>query len=287
MSCELIPHGAGNRHSTTERRWAIVEEVQRNQRLSVGDLSQKFGVSEATIRRDLASLERRGLLQRVHGGAQAISLAEQTFLFDARLLQNTGVKRAIGQAASELIRPGDTIFLDSGTTTLEIARSIPVTLLDSGGLTVVTRSLVIACEFRNRPSTRLVVLGGMYAHEFDTFVGAEVKHSLQGIHVDTLFIGTDGVTADRGLTTDNLLEVDLYPDMVRSADRVVVVTDSSKIGVSQLQATVSFDKVHAFITDTGAAEDFVHMLREMQVEVILVPRPGVVSTAQQPSSLTE
>ena len=274
MESDLVSRRAGSRHNTTERRWAIVEEVQRNQRLSVCDLSDQFGVSEATIRRDLASLERRGLLQRVHGGAQAISLAEQAFLFDARLLQNTEVKRAIGQAASELIHPGDTIFLDSGTTTLEIARSIPVPLLDSGGLTVVTRSLVIACEFRSRPSTRLVVLGGMYAHEFDTFVGAEVKHALQGIHVDTLFIGTDGVTADRGLTTDNLLEVDLYPDMVRSADRVVVVTDSSKIGVSQLQATVSFDKIHAFITDTGAPEDFVHMLREMQVEVILVPPAG-------------
>ena len=286
MESDLVSHRAGSRHNTTERRWAIVEEVQRNQRLSVGDLSQQFGVSDATIRRDLASLERRGLLQRVHGGAQAISLAEQAFLFDARLLQNTEVKRAIGQAASELIHPGDTIFLDSGTTTLEIARSIPSPLLDSGGLTVVTRSLVIACEFRSQPSTRLVVLGGMYAHEFDTFVGAEVKHALQGIHVDTLFIGTDGVTADRGLTTDNLLEVDLYPDMVRSADRVVVVTDSSKIGVSQLQATVSFDKIHAFITDTGAPEDFVHMLREMQVEVILVPRPGVVSTAPHGNSLT-
>ena len=95
MGYEFTPHRAGSRQNTTERRWAIVEEVQRNQRLSVADLSQQFGVSEATIRRDLASLERRGLLQRVHGGAQAVSLAEQAFLFDARLLPNTGVKRAI------------------------------------------------------------------------------------------------------------------------------------------------------------------------------------------------
>lgn len=266
-SCET------SRRNTVERRWAVVEDVQRNQQLSVADLSQRFGVSEATIRRDLDYLEQMGLLQRVHGGAQAVSLAEQTFLFDARLLHNTEVKCAIGRAASKLIHPGDTIFLDSGTTVLEIARNIQPALLDSGRLTVITRSLVIASEFRSRPNTRLVVLGGMYTHDFDTFVGSRVKHALHGLHVDTLFLGTDGVTADRGLTTDNLSEVDLYPDMVRCADRIVVVTDSSKIGVDQLQAIVSLDQVHVFITDTGAPDDFLRMLREKGTEVILASRP--------------
>ena len=272
MASDLVPC-VGGRRNTVERRWAIVEDVQRNNRLSVAELSHQFDVSQATIRRDLAYLDQVGLLQRVHGGAQALSLAEQTFLFDARLLQHAEVKRAIGRLAAQLIRPGDTVFLDSGTTVLEIARSISSELLDSGGLTVVTRSLVIACEFRTRPNTRLVLLGGMYAHDFDTFVGSKVKHALQGMHVDTLFIGTDGVTADRGMTTDNLSEVELYPVMTGCADRVVVVTDSSKIGVNQLQATLSLDQIHAFITDTGAPDDFVRMLRARGIEVILAQTP--------------
>jgi DeoR/GlpR family transcriptional regulator of sugar metabolism len=263
---------ATGKRDTVGRRWAIVEQVQRNQHLSVAKLSERFGVSEATIRRDLAYLEQMGLLERVHGGAQALSLAEQTFLFDARLLQNRQIKCAIGRIGAGLVRPGDIIFLDSGTTVLEVARSVSPALLDSGGLTVITRSLVIASEFRNRPSTRLVVLGGVYGHDFDTFVGGTVEQALRGMHADTLFIGTDGVTAERGLTTDNVLEAGLYPIMVQCADRVVVVADSSKIGANQLQAILPLDQIHVFITDTDAPDGFVNMLRETGVEVILVPR---------------
>lgn len=261
------------RQRVVNRRWSIVEEVQREYRTTVAELSQHFDVSQATIRRDLAYLEQMGLLQRFHGGAQALSTTQQTFLFGARLLQNREVKCAIGRIAAGLIHPGDVAFMDSGTTVLEIARNMPSSLLDGGGLTAITRSLVIASEFRSHPQTRLVVLGGVYAHEFDTLVGSQTEHALQDIRADILFIGTDGVTVERGLTTDNMLEAGLYPIMARCADRVVLVADSSKIGVNQVQSVLSLDQIHVFITDTGAPDAFVQALQERGIEVMLVRRP--------------
>ncbi len=259
----------GIRH-TRERRWAIVQAVNRNQRVTVVDLSRQLGVSEVSIRRDLEHLEAMGLLRRVHGGAEALAQARQVVPFDARLLQKLEVKRAIGRAAAGLIHPGDVILLDAGTTVLEVARHIPRPLLTGGGLTVITRSLAIAYELRGYRDTRLMLLGGLYVPDFDDFVGAPVEDALRELHVDTLFIGIDGVT-ERGLATDNLLEVNLYRGMARSAERVVAVADSSKIGASRVQTILSFDEIHAFITDDAAPESFAQMLRTRSIEVMLVP----------------
>lgn len=262
---------APNKRNTLDRRLAISEEVQRTQRVNVADLSRHYGVSEVSIRRDLDYLEQNGLLQRVHGGAQARSLGRQSPLFEARQMQNMERKRAIGQAAAALIEPNDVVMLDSGTTVLEVARHIPRAYLDGSGLTVVTRSLMIATELHQRHQTRLIVLGGVYAHEFDDFVGTQVETALQELHVHTLFMGTDGVIAERGITTDNVMEAGLYRSMVKCADRVVLITDSSKIGVDKLQTILTFNEINVFITDTGAPDEFVRFLRDRDIEVILVP----------------
>jgi len=255
----------------TGRHGVILQMVSREQHVTVAGLSQRLGVSEVSIRRNLKQLEHIGLLRRVRGGAEAISRPGQVSLFDARQLQNVEIKQRIGEAAAGLIGKGDAILLDSGTTVLEIARHIPGSLLEAGGLTIVTRSLVIASELRLRHRVRLIMLGGLYMYDFDDFVGAQVEHALATIHVRTLFMGTDGLSAERGLTTDNVLEAKLYRMMANVAERVVVVTDSSKIGLDKLEATLAVDEIHTLITDAGAPDDFVAMLREKGVEVILVP----------------
>jgi DeoR/GlpR family transcriptional regulator of sugar metabolism len=211
------------------------------------------------------------LIKRVHGGAQALTRPGQPSVYDARLLQRSAEKRAIGRAAAVLIRPGETLFLDSGTTVLEVARAIPEALLERGGLTLVTRSLVIAGELRRYRQVRLIVLGGIYLHDFDDFVGPQVEFALEGLHVTTLFVGADGVSPERGLTTDNVLEAGLYRQMARLADRVVVVTDSDKIGLDKLQTILPFEDLHTFITDAGAPAGFVHMLKDKGVNVLLAP----------------
>ncbi len=258
---------------TNERRWAIVQEVQRRQQISVAELSQQLGVSKVAIRRDLEYLEQSGLLRRVHGGAQAIAPSGQLSVFEARLLQNTETKQALSQAAAALIRPGDVVFLDSGTTVLEVARQLPDLLVEGGIFTVVTRSLMIAAELRTQRRIRLIVIGGVYVHDFDDFVGSQVEQALLEIHADILFMGTDGVSLERGLTTDNVLEAGLYRAMARCAEQVVVVTDSSKIGVDKVQTTLDFRNVHTFVTDSDAPADFTTTLRERGCEVITVARP--------------
>lgn len=258
---------------TSARRSLIVELVQRQQQVSVSELSRQFGVSAVSIRRDLDTLHEAGLLKRTHGGAHCLGGPSNSFFFDARLLKNVERKRAIGQAAAALVKPGEVILLDSGTTVLEIARCLPRPALESGSLTVVTRSLSIAAELRAQRTIRLIVLGGVYAPELDDFVGELVESALQDLHVDTLFIGVDGVVAGRGLTTDNLLEVGIYRALAKCASKVVVVADSSKIGANKMQTLLPLEAIHTLITDAGAPQDFMQQLKEIGIQVILVPLP--------------
>ena len=155
----------------------------------------------------------------------------------------------------------------------------PVSSSRTEVLTVVTRSLVIAGELRRHRQVRLILLGGIYVHDLDDFVGSQVEFALQGLHVNTLFIGTDAVSPERGLTTDNLLEAQLYRLIVRVADQAVVVADSSKIGAHKLQMILPFEEIHTFVTDSDAPTEFVQMLRDKGVNVILAPKPGAASGA--------
>lgn len=257
------------RSSTAERHGALLAHLARVGEASIADLSRDLRVSEVSVRRDLEFLARRNLLRRTRGGAQTVVRPGQVSVFDARLRTNIGTKQRIGALAAALVQPGDTILLDSGTTVLEVARHLQPSLLDDGGLTIITRSLAIAAEFRFCPRVRLFVLGGMYLHEYDTFVGQQVADALGNLHVRTLFIGSDGVSAARGLTTDNVLEAPLFRAMSHVADRVVVVADATKVGLDKLQATVPFDDIHCFVTDEAAPSEFLEMLRARGVEVIV------------------
>lgn len=257
--------------SRHNRNAHILQEVLRRQFVSTADLARQFGVSQVAIRRNLAALEQGGLVRRVHGGVQAVGRRGQTAQYDARLFNSVPAKQAIGQAAADLISPGETILADSGTTVLEVVRAIPSALLENGNLTIVTRSLVIASELRRHRQVRLMVLGGIYVHDLDDFVGSQVESALQEMHVNTLFIGTDGVSPERGLTTDNVLEAQLYRQIVRIADRIVVVADSSKIGAPKLLTILPFEDIHFLVTDADAPEDAVRMLQDKGVSVILAP----------------
>ena len=114
---------------------------------------------------------------------------------------------------------------------------------------------------------RLIVLGGVYLHDYDDFVGSQVEQALAALHVHTLFVGADGVTLARGVTTENVLEAGLYRKMVRVARQVVVVTDSSKIGLDRLEATLPIEEIHTFITDAQAPREFIASLSERGIDV--------------------
>jgi DeoR family transcriptional regulator, aga operon transcriptional repressor len=260
-----------DRIAAPDRRSQIALAVQQRGWVSVADLSRRFDVSAVSIRNDLAHLEAEGLLARVRGGAQSLPDGGHISTYDLRATQHLETKRAIGAAAAALIQPNSIVFLDAGTTVLQVVRAIPEALLSSGTLTVVTRSVRIANELRRHRRTRLILLGGVYVHDFDDFVGDLVEHALRGMRVDKLIIGTDGLSLTRGISTDNVLEVGLYRQMAQCADEVVVVADSSKVGHEQFQAILSFDEIDLLITDSGAPPSFVEALRGQGLAVVVVP----------------
>jgi DeoR/GlpR family transcriptional regulator of sugar metabolism len=259
-----VPSNAGR------RRESITQQLARENVVRVTELSRQFGVSEVSIRRDLEHLERQGLLQRVHGGAVAVAIGRSAGALASVPAPYVDEKRRIGTAAAALVRPGDRVIFDSGTTVLEVARSLSNDLVDAGNLTAITSSLPIVQELGHRPGIHLILLGGIYLPEYRVVVGPQTVENLRGLHADKMFLGTDGLTLDHGLTTANVLEAEVDRAMVRAAAEIIVVADSSKIGGIGLTTILPLERVHKLITGQDSPADFVSALRAAGVDVILV-----------------
>jgi DeoR family fructose operon transcriptional repressor len=263
------PQEAAMSLNAEQRRALIHEHLSETQLATVSDLSERFGVSEVSIRRDLERLEAAGLLKRVHGGAVAVPDPILGHSHAAKMRRNVEQKVRIGQAAASLIAKGDRLIFDSGTTPLQVARHIPGDLLDSGHLTVLTASLPIVYELGPWKSVHLILLGGIYLPEYEEVVGPQALANVRGLHADKVFLGADGLTFTHGVTTANLLEAELDRALIEAASQVIVVSDSSKIGLVGLTTVLPIEEIHTLITDEGAPADFVSDLREAGVEVIL------------------
>jgi DeoR family transcriptional regulator, aga operon transcriptional repressor len=252
-----------------KRREIITQQLARENVVRVAQLSRSFGVSEVSIRRDLERLERQGLLQRVHGGAVAMAVGSGAAELASAQSFHVDEKRRIGQAAAALVRPGERVIFDSGTTVLEVARSLSTDQARSSNLTAITSSLPIVQELGHRPWVNLLLLGGIYLPEYRVVAGPQAVENLRGLHADKMFLGTDGLTLDHGLTTANVLEAEVDRAMVRAADQIIIVADSSKIGCAGLTTIIPLDEAHVLITDRGAPEGFLDQLRSLGIQVIL------------------
>ena len=214
------------------RAATILKELRQAGSASVESLRDKLNVSLATIRRDLQELEEAGLLRRTHGGAIPIEpLFYEAFRHDRSFQDQVGSfaeeKRRIALAASELISPGDTIALTAGTTTTEVVRSLHTL----GGITVVTNTVNVAMELSNRKDVHVFVTGGHLRGDWFSLVGPAAVATMSGVFVDVLFMGVNGIDAQRGLTCLNGDEVEINRCMVRQAKRKIAVADRSKLGV--------------------------------------------------------
>ena len=256
--------------NTSQRRSLIVDAIKRTDILKVSELSQLFGVTMVTIRRDLDILEKNGKLKRIHGGAVSVDPYDKSKLFGSQDHETELIKERIGQAAAELISKSDKIIIDSGSTPLRVVNNISYNLLNNGSLTIITNSLPVCHSLRFEKGVNLIILGGLYLADYQLVVGPRTIDHLKTLNADKVFLGTDGLTFSQGVTTANVLEAEVSQEMVKVANQVIVVSDSSKIGQKGLASMVPLTEIHMLITDRNAPDDFVKQLREYGVEVILV-----------------
>lgn len=248
-----------------ERRRRICELVRAQGRVTVDALATRFGISQVTIRGDLATLESAGALTRTHGGALTMP-GDQPL--DVKQLQHHAEKLRIAEAAAALIRDGETIILDSGTTTAEIARRIRT--LELRSINVITNALNIAALLIDTPSVRLIMPGGILRRESNSLSGPSAEAALETLQADRLYLGADGLDPKVGVMTPHLAEAQLNAKMIAISRQVVVVADSSKLMRRNVSLIARVEQIHMLISDRAAPAEAVDELRERGVAVTLV-----------------
>jgi len=251
---------------TVERHKKIKEILNSKKSISVSELSGQLDVSESTIRRDLHTLEQNRLIHRTHGGAINIDSVRFEPSLLEKEIQFRDEKLRVAKQAVQMIREGDTIALDGGTTTLEIARTLP----NMANLTVVTNSVKIITELANLPDVSVVVTGGNLRRMNMTLVGPISNQTLENLHIDKLFTGTIGLTYEEGLTTTDVIEAETKSAMIKKAKEVIVVADYSKIGKLAFANVASINSIDKLITNTGISKSLVKRLQKKGIEVITV-----------------
>ncbi len=252
----------------SNRAAIILKEIRQSRSASVEALRDKLGVSLATVRRDLQDLEEAGMLRRTHGGAIPIDpLFYEAFRHDRSFQEQVGSyadeKRRIALVAAELISPGDTIALTAGTTTTEVVRN----LHSLGGITVVTNTVNVAMELSTRKDIHVFVTGGHLRGDWFSLVGPSAVAAISTIFIDVLFVGVNGMDAQRGLTCYNDAELDINHCLVRQSKRKIAVADHSKLGVVARWLICPADAIDMLITDTGASDKMIEPFLKIGVEV--------------------
>jgi DeoR family transcriptional regulator, aga operon transcriptional repressor len=249
------------------RRRRILELVEQTGQVTIHDVVNHFAVSAVTARSDLDALSANGVVLRSHGGAVRYE-PTQDYPLKLKATIHRSEKSRIGQAAAQLVQPNETIILDSGTTTAEIAKHLKRVKLKS--LTVITSALNIANELADAPEMSLFMLGGLLRTVSYSFVGPQAEAMLRDLHADRLFLAVDGFDLEGGPFTPDVLEAQLNGLMMQVSREVTVVADSTKLGRRSLFRIGPIEKVHRLITDTRAPTEFTDALRKKGCDVMLV-----------------
>jgi DeoR/GlpR family transcriptional regulator of sugar metabolism len=252
--------------SSIERQQKILEFLSRQQRISVAEICEMFTVSEATARRDLEVLTDENHLQRVHGGAISLKQAPPEPPILQRGFEHAGEKQKIAFAAANLVQDGETVFLGSGTTVLEVARN----LRDRKGLTIITNSLPVMNILLGNPQISLIALGGMLRDSELSFIGHITEQALAEIRADKVIIGVHAIDLENGLTNDYLQETMTDRAILKSGKEVIVVADHTKINTVSIAYLAPVTSIHKLVTDKDSPSDFISAIKEKGVNVIIV-----------------
>lgn len=247
------------------RHKAILSTVEVQGTVKVADLAKQLKVTEMTIRRDLSLLEHQGVLKRVHGGGISARGRSYEPTLQHRKTEHITEKQRIARTASNLVKEGDFIALDVGSTTYELARR----LVDRNNLTVITPSLLIANVLANQPGLRLILPGGIVRPGETSMIGELSHRAFEMFHVDRLFLGVGGVDSQAGLTEYNWDDTLVKQAMLKTAKQVIALADSSKferIGTVKISLLDSLD---VLVTDQEPPSALVEALNKADVEVIV------------------
>lgn len=240
-----------------ERQDALLALLGQKGFASVEELCQLLDVSDMTIRRDFADLEKRGLLLRTYGGA---TLSESAFFevsFNAKVTQFVEEKRRIGKAAADMVRDRETILIDSGSTTAQMAKH-----LKNKRLTVVTNALNIASDFLDSKDIEILMCGGMLRKGPMCFVGPQAEEFFENVRCSKVFLGVEGIDSEGVMTVPDLVEAHTKRVLINSAREVIVLADHSKLGRNTLGSISSLTKADSLITGTEADPEILKVLGE-------------------------
>ncbi len=247
------------------RRGKILDWLQEEGSARVRDLAQAFSVSEVTVRQDLEKLEADGHIGREYGGAYLKSVRQQVRAMALQHLENMEAKRRIGRAGAALVRDGETIILDSGSTTTEVAANI----LGHRDMTVITNALNIALMLGAEPGFDIHMTGGHFKAPTLSLSGERSADYFRGLFVQKLFLATAAIDLDAGLTYPALSDIAVKRAMIDAAETVILVADSSKIGGRSFTALGGLELIHTLITDSGITDGDRVAIEAAGVEVII------------------
>lgn len=253
---------------TEERRREILELLDHQGRVTVEEVSRRFGVSAVTARSDLDALSASGALVRSHGGGIRPLIAGPDYPLKVRGTIHRDEKMRIARAAVQLIQPYQTVILCSGSTSAEVASQLK--RANPENLTVITYALNIAGTLADMQNLSLVMVGGILRQVSSAFVGPHAEHMMSSLHADHCFLSVVGLDTEVGVTTLDIMEAQLNLRMIRAAKEVTVVADSSKFGRRSLSVIADLSRVHRVITDSNAPHESVEILRARGIEVMLV-----------------
>lgn len=256
---------SNKKKSTTERRALLLNKLDLNGQVAVKALSEELMVSEVTIRNDLNKLEEKKILIRTRGGAIKMDRVANDFNISDKNQRYFEEKKRIGQAAAELIEEGDTIILDSGSTTMEITKH----LSRFTHLTIISNAVNIAVALAEMKNTNVIIPGGILRRNSLSLVGSAAEENFQNYFCDKLFLAVDGINAPHGLSTPNVEEAHLNKMMIKIAKKVIVVTDSSKFLKRSLAVIAPISKVDILVTDSGISPKDQKELEDAGVQVII------------------
>lgn len=258
--------------SNIERQRKILAEIDQHQRISVAHICELFKVSEATARRDLEQMAAKGQVLRVHGGAIVVQAAvefrsapPEMPVMD-RSLEQHEEKQRIGAAAASLIRDGESVFIGSGSTAVEVARN----LKDRRNLTVISNSLAVINLLAGEPGITLISLGGILRPTELSFIGHISEESLAEVRADKVIFGIRSIDLEQGLTNDYLPETRTDRAILRIGREVIVVADHSKMGRLSTAFVAPLISVQRIVTDRLTSQEFINALEEMGIQVLVV-----------------